>query len=266
MNDAVERFNRDLLAAIDKRVADYFSGHMDTFEKGVITSIDGDFKLSAKLNDAAVATPEIRYGEFEPPVGALALIRRSPPPSGKREVVRILSSLVDLPADVVHPDLAVHDALGLVTETDLTNYRPPFIGCRAYKTAATSLTSGVVTVVALNAERYDPLGWHDNASNNSEINPTIAGYYDLSAQARFEANATGRRNVRVLVNGIAVASSDTFPNLSSVATLNAVALGIFLNGTTDTVEMDVFQSSGGSLDLDQADWISPELVVKLAGV
>src|SRR5689334_15642402 len=58
--------------------------------------------------------------------------------------------------------------------------------CRAKRTTDLSTTSGVVSVVSLDAEDFDTDGMHDNSTNPSRITFTTAGTYLLLATLYYE--------------------------------------------------------------------------------
>lgn len=119
--------------------------------------------------------------------------------------------------------------------------------CKVYAGAAQTLTTAVAAVVAFNSEETDVKLMHDTAVNPSRITPNKAGRYEVKAQVAFVSNATGYRQVAILKNGAAVASVRQ-PTVSGASTnLQAVA-SVVCNGTTDYLEMQVLQTSGGNLD------------------
>lgn len=122
-----------------------------------------------------------------------------------------------------------------------------FIGARAYRSAALSLSSGSVTTIGLDAESYDSATLHDNSTNNSRITVPSAGKYLCTAQLSIAGGNQGVQ-IRLLVNG----------SLKTIkVNANNSSLGVDTNITdvlslaaNDYVEMAGFQNSGGSLALN----------------
>lgn len=112
---------------------------------------------------------------------------------------------------------------------------------------------------------FDEASWDDN----TEFSPTLHtitvdrnGKYLIVATATFEANSTGIRNVKVVKNGSttigyfntpAAASGATYISYSFIANLSA----------SDSLEMYVYQNSGGNLKITQAAGAYPALTAQL---
>lgn len=130
------------------------------------------------------------------------------------------------------------------------------VGCKVTRGSAQTIANSTVTVVAFTSEEWDSDGFHDNATNNSRMTVPAghSGKYTVSATVVFTANATGRRVVRLFKNGTTIVGR-TDSNAVSVAgvitTLNVTAEVSM--SPTDYIEVQVFQDSGGNLDLATAN-------------
>jgi hypothetical protein len=133
--------------------------------------------------------------------------------------------------------------------------------CRLTHNAAQSLTTATLTVLAFNTEIYDaaaPNAMHDTTVGNSRI--TIpsngAGWYLLSANVEFAANATGIRQVQIRINGVTVIASVIVPATAAgtcrlnVSTMYRMAVG-------DYAEVQAQQTSGGALNVTTLADVSP---------
>lgn len=120
--------------------------------------------------------------------------------------------------------------------------------------------------VAMNTDVLDALNWHDPATNNTRITPTIPGFYDIVGNAQL-AGGTGGTNPRrwaaIRVNGTTQYFGTVIP-----ASAGAVNLGmqvvvplLQLNGTTDYVELMAGQDSGSAILI--GDFGSTRLSVEL---
>ena len=99
-------------------------------------------------------------------------------------------------------------------------------------------------------DQYDTNGWWDPTTR--KFTPTIAGYYNLSLGAWLAdpGTTTGQTNIQILVNSSSIALSQSPLN-------NGQGQGLFiskiayLNGSTDYAHFTIYQSSGGSKNVQQ---------------
>lgn len=124
---------------------------------------------------------------------------------------------------------------------------PPMVS--AQRTSNQSISNDTWTAVSYSSsEDWDTDGMHSTTVNPSRFTATTAGRYLVSAHMSFEANASGRRSVRTLVNGT---DSDLLASVSPVsgsATVVNVSQTLALSAG-DYVEFQVYQSSGGALNV-----------------
>ena len=119
-----------------------------------------------------------------------------------------------------------------------------------------SIANATVTVLGSTAtptvpwtEVADANGWHNPSTNPTRITPTIAGRYQIILQGGFASNVTGIRYYALKFNGAAYATNDriiidaaTDPTAGGQVTTERT-----FNGTTDYVEAEIYQTSGGAL-------------------
>lgn len=122
--------------------------------------------------------------------------------------------------------------------------------CKATATGTVVASGGASTAIQFNGEDFDTASMHDNATNNTRI--TIpsggdVGFWLLTAQISFPANATGHRKLDILENGVSIAQVDVGTAgggnptvLPILAVLNAPAVGNYY-------EVAATQLSGGNL-------------------
>ncbi len=112
-------------------------------------------------------------------------------------------------------------------------------------TTAQTITTGVATKVTFNSEEFDTA----NNFASSTFTPTVAGYYIITANAQisFSDSTGGLSSVYIYKNGSAysragmnISSSITNTNYAAVSTV------IYMNGTTDYVEMYAIGTSGSA--------------------
>lgn len=138
-----------------------------------------------------------------------------------------------------------------------TNRNKPH--ARAYNNANISIANGAVTAVLLNSERVDVGGMHSTSSNTSRLTVPSGGdgWYTGMASASLASNATGYRICEVRLNGSTVIASDIRGAVSGGTTDFTIPWD-WQMVAGDYVEMCVFQTSGGNLNLVFTVSSSPE--------
>jgi hypothetical protein len=126
-----------------------------------------------------------------------------------------------------------------------------FVGCSVYASSNQSINNATFTYLNFNSEEFDTDSFHDNSTNNSRI--TIpsgkSGKYLVVGNVHFAPNATGGRSFYLYKNGSAdifsidiptsSATYDTSQNFSLIRDLTA----------GDYLQLRVYQTSGGALDV-----------------
>jgi hypothetical protein len=139
---------------------------------------------------------------------------------------------------------------------------------RITNTATQSLTNNTSTKLLFNTASatpdigsYDPNGWFDNANDNITIGQ--AGFYCVTANVAFATNATGRREVTILVNGSNAGSVNV--SAASASTTNlSVSTNLYL-AVGDLVTVNALQTSGGALNTANVAGVFPALSVGRIG-
>jgi hypothetical protein len=137
-------------------------------------------------------------------------------------------------------------ANGAVTQAKLaSNVATTGPAFRAYATASTTaLVTSVAKKIELAGETFDTA----NCFASSRFTPNVAGYYFISAGVRFEAltNASA-----ILGKNGAIHSVGSTPNAGNYHSV--VSDLIYLNGTTDYIELFGVQYSGTTQNTGTAD-------------
>ena len=115
-----------------------------------------------------------------------------------------------------------------------------------------TLSIATTTVTAINfgagTEIVDAGGWHSTSTNTDRITPTVAGVYLVIAYGSVESAAFGassRLYVAITKNNTLHTNANIGSPSYPAASCSAI---IDLNGTTDWVNMQIFQDSGSSLN------------------
>jgi hypothetical protein len=131
------------------------------------------------------------------------------------------------------------------------------VRARVFNTAATTLTTGVTATLSFDSERYDTDSIHDTAINPSRLTCQTPGLYSITGHVRFASNATGIREISILINGSVVIAIQDVPALNGAVTIMSISTQYEL-ALSDYVELRAFQNSGGNLNVDVAANYSPE--------
>jgi len=114
------------------------------------------------------------------------------------------------------------------------------------QSADQSIPNVVFTTLTFANEVFDTAGLHDTSVNNSRLTAPISGIYQVSAGVEWRSNATGTRDLTVLVSGAnhgqsTIQAPTAGPAMQTVSDLVKLSPG-------QSVEAAVAQNSGGNLD------------------
>ena len=115
---------------------------------------------------------------------------------------------------------------------------------------AQSINSGTWTKLTVNSEDFDTANCYDNTTNY-RFTPNVAGYYQVSGAVTFNASsATANSNYSAIYkNGLQNKVGSAGPLSSTDYTTTVVTCLVYLNGSTDYVELFGFQNRGTSLSI-----------------
>ena len=114
----------------------------------------------------------------------------------------------------------------------------------AYSTTLTSTSTATWTKVTFNTEEFDT---NSNFASN-RFTPTVAGYYQVNTTVGGPSSGTGIIFASIFKNGSAFKGGNEIPNSTAGTYVVASAL-IYLNGSTDYVEIYGYQTTGGTANL-----------------
>jgi hypothetical protein len=140
--------------------------------------------------------------------------------------------------------------LALVQHTNEGIHKAPTPRCRLYRDGVQAIADTTWTAVAWPAasEYEDTDGLH-GSTNTSRVTVNKAGLWLVSGIVSFTANATGWRGLEIMVNGAPVVIGPTLPAVSAGTHARLSFSQVLSLAANDYVEIFVYQSSGGSLDL-----------------
>lgn len=116
----------------------------------------------------------------------------------------------------------------------------------AFQNAATTVNTSTNTKIALQAEEFDTANAFDSTTNY-RFTPQVAGYYQVNGCVNFFPNSSGFRFINIYKNGSSIKAGQNIAGGSINFTQITVSAIVFLNGSTDYIELYANQNSGGSL-------------------
>jgi hypothetical protein len=125
--------------------------------------------------------------------------------------------------------------------------QPVFAG---YQGTVQAVPSGNWTSFTIDTETLDSDAGHSTVTNTSRYTATVPGLYLVIGSSGYTSNTTGLRRVRLALNGSPVigsgVGSDT--HAASGAIGHVTSSLVQMNGTTDFVEVQGYQTSGANLN------------------
>lgn len=116
----------------------------------------------------------------------------------------------------------------------------------AYQNATTTINNVTSTKIALQLEEFDTASAFDSTTNY-RFTPQVAGYYQVNGAVNFAPSATGFRFINIYKNGSNIKTGQNITGAAINYTQITVAAIVYLNGSTDYIELYGNQNSGGAL-------------------
>jgi hypothetical protein len=131
-----------------------------------------------------------------------------------------------------------------VAVNKLSTFAPAFA---AKATAVQTVNNTTWTKLEFNSEAGTGFDTNSNFNTTTyRFTPTIAGYYQINGSGYAYPAVTGAVNLAIYLNGAGYTASVSAPNVNQGPGLQVAAL-MYLNGSTDYVEIYMYQNSGGAL-------------------
>ncbi len=122
----------------------------------------------------------------------------------------------------------------------------------AYSNANQNISTSSYTKLQFQTEEFDTNSNYDNATNY-RFTPTVAGYYQIYGSAIFNISPTTLNGVLLIYkNGSAFKSVVGFGSNLNAWFNPTISSLVYLNGTTDYIEMYIWQSSGSTQAVQSA--------------
>lgn len=126
-----------------------------------------------------------------------------------------------------------------------------------FNSAAISIPNNALTALTFDSERQDVMAMHSTVTNTGRITLPLPGWWDVGLNAEFAANATGRREWRIQLNGVTYIAQVAM--VANAALQHAANLSrLYYFAANDYIQAVVFQNSGAALNMLSTAQISPE--------
>jgi hypothetical protein len=121
----------------------------------------------------------------------------------------------------------------------------------AYASSSQTISTATFTKILFDTEEFDT----NNNFASSRFTPTVAGYYQVSSNCEWSTGGltTGVGAFAIYKNGSPFKRGNQF-NLTSAGNVGyGISLLVYCNGSTDYLEIYMYQSSGGNLGSVNSD-------------
>jgi len=184
---------------------------------------------------ALTTTGDTNTGIFFPAADTIAFAE------GGAEAMRLFASSGVSIGNTTDPgatNLSVNGVIKIGTKQAVNG--PAF---SAYPSASQSIATGTLTKISFDTELFDTNSNFN--TTNYRFTPTIEGYYQVNASLAFNAVATGTFSTILQKNGsnYLVYGTANFGANYPFAAVNCV---VYMNGSTDYLEVYLFQDSGNN--------------------
>jgi hypothetical protein len=119
----------------------------------------------------------------------------------------------------------------------------------AYIATQQTLSSGVATKMQCATEEFDTANCYDNTTNY-RFTPNVAGYYQVNGEYDLQSGAPTRALISIWKNGSEFKRGNDIGVTSGTLANGAgavISALIYLNGSTDYIELYAFYADGGVL-------------------
>jgi hypothetical protein len=109
-----------------------------------------------------------------------------------------------------------------------------------------SISASTYTKIQLNTEDFDTANAFDS-STNYRFTPQVAGYYQISGQIFYSSSILARTTVFIYKNGSQYRSGSAVPQNGSNNVGNSISCLVYLNGSTDYIELYAYVGAATTL-------------------
>jgi hypothetical protein len=202
----------------------YTVGFIDVYRNGVLL---GSADFTASNGTTVVLTNPATSGDLIETVSFL--------------VSSVLNAIPATAGAVTTPYLLDGSVTQAKLSTNVAGNGPAF---SAYPSGNQSVSSGTWTKVTYDTEEFDT----NNNFASSRFTPTVAGYYQINARVVSSGYTTNQTALSIYKNGSESSGKrlNQIPNGTASSLCPMGSALIYMNGSTDYLEIYVYQNSGSS--------------------
>lgn len=128
--------------------------------------------------------------------------------------------------------------------------------CRLSRSAFMSISDSTLTSVTWDTETYDSHGAHSTSSNTERITIPAdwGGGWLIGAGVGWDLNTTGRRYMQIWLNGVLKIAEMEMQVETAAGNSSGTMMTHWQFAAGDYFELKVYQTSGGSLNLNNSDY------------
>lgn len=138
-------------------------------------------------------------------------------------------------------------------------------GCRVYNNLDITITHNTDTPLTFNSERWDTDGIHSTSGSTGYLICQTPGYYIITGHVQFEGNTAGHRQIWISLNGTTDIGRVSMNPYNITPPARICITTVYYLDAGEYVELYVYQSSGGNLDVISISNRSPEFSMQRIG-
>ncbi len=132
-------------------------------------------------------------------------------------------------------------------------------GARVYHDTTVGYGNASWLSISFNSEHHDDGGLHSTVTDTHKLTIPTAGWYVITGHIKWAANATGVRGIRIMNNAATILASLLVDAVQGGVSGTNLSIGTAVKlSANDYLELQVYQNSGGTLNITAAQWESPE--------
>jgi len=142
------------------------------------------------------------------------------------------------------------DPIAGITFPDLTAQATAFVkgpAFSAYQSTLQSVPNITYSKIQIQTKEFDTANAFDNITNY-RFQPLTAGYYQISGSINIASGAAFPVLAIIYKNGVAYKNGTVSTGSAAVYNQAEVSALVYLNGSTDYVELWAYQASGGAVN------------------
>jgi hypothetical protein len=135
------------------------------------------------------------------------------------------------------------------------------IGARVYNSGNITVATGGWHTLTFDSERYDTDTIHSTVVNTERLTATTPGTYIIVGNVEWASDATGDRGMRIYLNNTTVIGN-LWQNPADSAPTRHCLTTIYQLSATEYVELEVYQSTAGNLNIVAQSNFSPVFMMQ----